>query len=97
MHHRLTIGDIDIGNAVFLKEIEDVVGRVECDLASESIGQDPHPNGGRSGDYFFVVTITNLVVVLFLLNPTETNEIYRRKLDISLVEEVKNLGTNVSP
>jgi hypothetical protein len=35
--HRLMVRNINVGKAVLLEEIEDVVGRVECDLASECI------------------------------------------------------------
>ena len=38
--HRLAVCNIDVRNTVLPEEIEDVVGRVECDLAGESIGQD---------------------------------------------------------
>jgi hypothetical protein len=34
---------------------------------------------------------------LVLLNPAETNKVDARILDVSLVEEFNNLGTNVSP
>jgi hypothetical protein len=36
---------------MLLEEIEDVNGRFECDLASESIGQDSHPNRDGSGNH----------------------------------------------
>ena len=41
---------MDVGNAVLLEEIEDVVGSVECLLASDSIGQDSYPNHDGSGN-----------------------------------------------
>lgn len=115
--HRLTVCNINVKNIVLLKEIEDVVGRVECDLAGESIGQDSHPNRDGSGNdcpvrsdldvvilvvlVLFVVLILFVVPVLFdvlaLLNPAETNKVDGRMLDVLLVEQFNNLGTNVSP
>ena len=49
--HQLMVNNIDVRNAMLLEEIEDVIGRFECDLASESIGQDAHPNCDRSGNH----------------------------------------------
>jgi hypothetical protein len=48
--HRLTVRNIDVGNAVIHEESEDVVGRLECDLGGESIEQDSHPNRDGSGN-----------------------------------------------
>ena len=102
--HRLTVRNIDVGNAVIREESEDVVGRLECDLAGESIGQDSHPNRDGSGNDCPVrgdlgVDIDFLIVlaVLVLLNPAETNKVDGRMMDVSLVEEFNNLGTNVNP
>ena len=39
----------------------------------------------------------DILVVLVLFNPAETNKIDGRMLDVFLVEEFNNLGTNVSP
>jgi len=41
--------------------------------------------------------ILDVLVVLVLLNPVETNKADGLMLDVSLVEEFYNLGTNVSP
>jgi hypothetical protein len=87
---------------VLLEEIEDVVGRMECDLAGESIGQDSHPNRDGSGNDCPVrddldIDILDILDILVLLNPAETNKVDGRKLDVSLVDEFNNLGTNVSP
>ena len=109
--HRLMVRNIDVGNAVLLEEIEDVVGRFECDLAGESIGQDSHPNRDGSGndcpvrgdldvnilDVLIILIVLVLLDILVLLNPAETNKVDGRMLDVSLVEELNNLGTNVSP
>ena len=94
---------------MLLEKIEDVVGRMECDLAGESIGQDSHANRDGSGndcpvrgdlevDMFgalIVLVIFGVLVDLVLLNPAETNKVDGRMLDVSLVEEF-NLGANVS-
>ena len=103
--HRLAIRNIDVENVVFLEESEDVVGRVECDLAGESIWQDSHPNRDGSDndcpvlDVFDVLDVLVLAVflVLALLDPAETDKVDGRMLDVSLVEEFNTLGTNVSP
>lgn len=108
--HRLTVRNIDVGNAVLLEKIEDMVGRVERDLAGESIGQDSHPNrdgsdndcpirGDLDVDVFDVLVIPVAPVILdvLVLSPAETNKVDGRMLDVSLVEEFNNLGTNVSP
>ena len=108
---------------MLLEETEDVVGRVECDLAGKSIGQDSNQNRDRSGNncpirgdlgvvvvvfviVVVVVVILVIVLVIFivlvlldalvLLNPTKTNKIDGRMLDVSLVKQFNNLGTNQS-
>jgi hypothetical protein len=68
---------------MLLEEIEDVVGRVECNLAGESIRQDSQPNRDGSGndcpargdldvDVLDALVILVLLDVLILLNPAET-------------------------
>ena len=78
--HQRTVRNIGVENAVLLEEIEDVVGRVECLLAGESIGQDSHPNCDGSGNDspvrgdldvedvdIFVVLVVLIVLVVFVV------------------------------
>ena len=37
------------------------------------------------------------LVLRVLVNPAKADKVHRRMLDVSLVEEFNNLGTNVSP
>ena len=62
-----------------LEEIKNVVGRMECDLAGESIGQDSDPNRDGSGndcpvrgdlDVDILKVIAILVVFVVLAVPT---------------------------
>jgi hypothetical protein len=84
---------------VFLEESEDVVGRVECDLAGESIWQDSHPNRDGSDNDCPVLDVFDVldVLVLALLDPAETDKVDGRMLDVSPVEVFNTVGTNVSP
>ena len=45
---RLPVSNLDIGDAVLLEELEDVVGRVVGDLAGESIRHHADPDRSRS-------------------------------------------------
>ena len=96
--HRLTVCNINVKNTVLLEEIRDVVGRVEWILAGESSRQDSHPDRDSGGDDFPVQGDLGVVipVVPVLLNPAETNEVDGRMLDVLLVEQFNNLGTNLS-
>ena len=82
-------------NIVLLEEIEDVVERVERDLVGERIRQDSHPI--VTG----VVTIVPYGATLMSSSSSprfsSTNEVNRQILNVFLVEQVNNLGTNVSP
>ena len=78
----------------------------ECDATSlVSIGQDSYPNRDGSGNDFPIrgdldVDIFGVlvgVIDLILFNSAETNKVDGQMLDVSLVEEFNNLGTNVSP
>jgi len=77
----------------------DVVRRMECDLAGESIGQDSHPKRDGSGNNRPVRgdLDVDILIVLALFNPAETNKVDGQMLNVSLVEELINLRTNSSP
>ena len=57
---------------MLLEELEDVVGRVECNLAGESIGQDSHPNHDGSDNDCPIqgdlgVNVLDVLVILFFM------------------------------
>ena len=86
---RLAIGDIDIVNAVSLKEPENVLSAVESGVAVRAVGTDANLDGDRTGNGL-------VATVLCLLLPTEANEVDGGVLYLFTVEESNRLGTNVS-
>jgi hypothetical protein len=90
MSLRLAIGDVNIVNAVLLKEVEDVLGGVESGVAVCTVVTHTNPNGDTTGDRL-------AVTVLSLLLPTEANEVDGGVLDLLIVEDFDRLGTDVSP
>lgn len=86
---RLAIGNVDIGNLVPLKELENALSGVESGVAVRTVWTDANPDGDTTGDGL-------AATVLGLLLPTEANEVDRGVLDLFMVEESNRLGTNVS-
>lgn len=90
MSLRLAIGDVNVVNAVPLKEVEDVLGGVESGVAVCTVMTHTNPNGDTTGDRLGET-------VLSLLLPTEANEVDGGVLDLLIVEDFDRLGTDVSP
>jgi len=85
-----TEGHIDVVDAVLFEETEDVLRGLERDVAGGAVLLDSNPNSDGTGNIFCAALPTRLL-------PTKADEVDGGDQDLSLVEDLANLRTNVSP